>query len=249
MTTLIVIAKETIPGKVKTRLHPPLSYEEAAEVAAAAIQDTLAAASAVDVDRRILYFDGNLFPPGSEHYEVVPQGTGDLDVRLAHIFDHCTGPTVLIGMDTPQLDARVLRDMFAQWAAEDEAAQATTATATATADANAGDTDADAGTTDVFFGFANDGGFWTLGMREPDGSLIRGVPMSQDDTGRVQLDRLEAAGLRVSLVPELVDVDTIGDARTVAALAPHTRFADTLRRIEGTTSATAEGARHEHDRN
>lgn len=240
MTTLIVIAKETIPGKVKTRLHPPLSYEEAAEVAAAAIQDTLAAASAVDVDRRILYFDGNLFPPGSEHYEVVPQGTGDLDVRLAHIFDHCTGPTVLIGMDTPQLDAQVLRDMFAQWAAEDEAA---------TAYANAGDTDADAGTTDVFFGFANDGGFWTLGMREPDGSLIRGVPMSQDDTGRVQLDRLEAAGLRVSLVPELVDVDTIDDARTVAALAPHTRFADTLRRIEGTTSATAEGARHEHDRN
>lgn len=237
MTTLIVIAKETIPGKVKTRLHPPLSYEQAAEVAAAAIQDTLAAASAVDVDRRILYFDGNLFPPGSEDYEVVPQGTGDLDVRLAHIFDHCTGPTVLIGMDTPQLDARVLREMFARWAAEDEAAHA-----------GANNADADADTTDVFFGFANDGGFWTLGMREPDGSLIRGVPMSQDDTGRVQLDRLEAAGLRVSLVPELVDVDTIDDARTVATLAPHTRFAETLRRIEGTTSATAEGARHEHDR-
>jgi glycosyltransferase A (GT-A) superfamily protein (DUF2064 family) len=231
VTTLIVIAKETIPGKVKTRLHPPLSYEEAAEVAAAAIQDTLAAASAVDVDRRILYFDGNLFPPGSEDYEVVPQGTGDLDVRLAHIFDHCTGPTVLIGMDTPQLDAQVLRDMFARWAAEDE------------------DEATDAVTTDVFFGFANDGGFWTLGMREPDGSLILGVPMSQDDTGRVQLDRLEAAGLSASLVPELVDVDTIDDARTVATIAPHTRFAETLRRIEGTTSATAEGARHEHDRN
>jgi glycosyltransferase A (GT-A) superfamily protein (DUF2064 family) len=230
VTTLIVIAKETIPGKVKTRLHPPLSYEQAAEVAAAAIQDTLAAASAVDVDRRILYFDGNLFPPGSEDYEVVPQGTGDLDVRLAHMLDHCTGPTVLIGMDTPQLDAQVLRDMFARWAAEDE------------------DEATDAVTTDVFFGFANDGGFWTLGMREPDGSLIRGVPMSQDDTGRVQLDRLKAAGLRVSLVPELVDVDTIDDARTVATLAPHTRFAETLRRIEGTTSATAEGARHEHDR-
>ena len=152
-------------------------------------------------------------------------------MRLAHIFDHCTGPTVLIGMDTPQLDAQVLRDMFARWAAEDD------------------DEATDAGTTDVFFGFANDGGFWTLGMREPDGSLIRGVPMSKDDTGRVQLDRLEAAGLSVSLVPELVDVDTIDDARTVATLAPHTRFAETLRRIEGTTSATAEGARHEHDRN
>jgi len=42
MTTLVVIAKETIPGKVKTRLHPPLSLEQAADVAAAAIQDTLA---------------------------------------------------------------------------------------------------------------------------------------------------------------------------------------------------------------
>jgi glycosyltransferase A (GT-A) superfamily protein (DUF2064 family) len=243
VTTLIVIAKETIPGKVKTRLHPPLSYEEAAEVAAAAIQDTLAAASSVDVDRRILYFDGNLFPPGSEHYEVVPQRTGDLDVRLAHIFDHCTGPTVLIGMDTPQLDAQVLRDMFAQWAAEDDRRSR------ASDSDSDSDSERDAGTTDVFFGFANDGGFWTLGMREPDGSLIRGVPMSQDDTGRVQLDRLEAAGLRVRLVPELVDVDTIDDARTVATLAPQTRFAETLRRIEGTTSATAEGARHEHDRN
>ena len=47
MTTLVVIAKETIPGKVKTRLHPPLSLEQAADVAAAAIQDTL------DVVRRL----------------------------------------------------------------------------------------------------------------------------------------------------------------------------------------------------
>ena len=81
---------------------------------------------------------------------------------------------------------------------------------------------------DAWLGFANDGGFWLLALRDPRGDLIRGVPMSRDDTGSIQLDRLLDAGLRVRLLPELVDVDTIEDAREVAASAPETRFARTL---------------------
>ena len=45
-------------------------------------------------------------------------------------------------------------------------------------------------TIDAWFGPATDGGFWALGMREPRGDLIRGVPMSRDDTGAQQLRRL-----------------------------------------------------------
>ena len=197
-TTIILIAKETIPGKVKTRLHPAVSLEQAAMLAAASIRDTLATIAQLPASRRILLFDGARVPAGAENFEVIPQVDGDLDERLAAIFDECTGPTVLIGMDTPQVTVRDLAPAFEAW------------------------------TADAFFGPANDGGFWALGMAEPRGDLIRGVPMSRNDTGRIQLERLLAAGLDVQLLPELTDVDTIDDARAVAAAAPSTEFAATL---------------------
>ena len=201
MTTIVVIAKETIPGRVKTRLHPPLSLEQAADVAAAAIQDTLAVASALPATRRVLLFDGNRTPPGSEQFDVIPQIGGDLDARLGALFDEVDGPTVLIGMDTPQVTVETLTPVFADWTDD----------------------------VDAWFGPANDGGFWALGLARPTGDLLRGVPMSRDDTGAHQLRRLAEAGLRVRTLPELVDVDTIDDARLVAATAPRSRFAAALR--------------------
>ena len=203
MTTLVVIAKEPLPGRAKTRLHPPLSLEQAALVAAAAIDDTLRAMAAVPAGRRVLLFDGMVPPPGSDDYEVVPQVDGGLDERLAAIFDASSGPTVLVGMDTPQLTAAHLAPAFADWSLGSRGA-------------------------DAWFGPASDGGFWALGMREPRGDLIRGVPMSADTTGAQQLQRLEDAGLTVGMLDTLDDVDTIDDARTVAALAPLTRFAAVL---------------------
>jgi glycosyltransferase A (GT-A) superfamily protein (DUF2064 family) len=209
VTTIILIAKETIPGKVKTRLHPPLSLEQAAELAAASISDTLDAIAPLPATRRILLFDGIRLPLGSEPYDVIPQTTGTLDARLGAIFDECEGPTVLIGMDTPQLRASDLAPAFADWPTG----------------------------VDAWFGPASDGGFWALGMAEPRGDLIRGVPMSRDDTGRIQLDRLTAAGLSVAMLRELTDVDTIDNAREVAALAPNGRFASTLGRFLDGASA------------
>lgn len=211
MTTLVVIAKECVPGRVKTRLNPPLSLEQAARVAAASLSDTLRAVASLPATRRILAFEGNLLPDGSEDYEVIPQSSGGLDMRLAAIFDRCSGPTVLIGMDTPQLTAEVLDPLFSDWPSD----------------------------VDAWFGPANDGGFWVLGLAEPDGSLIRGVPMSQDDTGAVQLRRLTDAGLRVRMLPELVDVDTIADAREVARQAPDGEFARTLRSVDAATEVSS----------
>lgn len=201
MTTLVVIAKECLPGRVKTRLHPAVSLEQAAELAAASLADTLATGLEVDADRRILAFDGDIAPAGSERYEIVPQTAGGLDERLAAIFDTISGPTVLIGMDTPQLRADDLAGFF-PW--PDDA--------------------------DFVFGPACDGGFWSIGMRDPRGDLIRGVPMSRDDTGVRQLARLSEAGGAIRMLPPLTDVDTIVEAHAVAALAPHTRFARTLDR-------------------
>ena len=139
-------------------------------------------------------------------------------MRLGAIFDRCDGPTVLIGMDTPQLSAATLAPLCAAAAWTE---------------------------TDAWIGFANDGGFWCLGLAEPDGALVRGVPMSLSSTGTVQLERLTSAGLRVSLLPELIDVDTIDDARAVALLAPQTRFARTLKSFEAAPSSTQQGSGQE----
>ncbi|WP_335980194.1 TIGR04282 family arsenosugar biosynthesis glycosyltransferase [Streptomyces sp. CA2R106] len=197
MATLVVIAKEPVPGRAKTRLCPPFTPQQAADLAAAALADTLAAVAATPADRRLLVLDGApgaWLPPG---IDVVPQVAGGLDQRLAAAFGHCDGPTLLIGMDTPQVTPALLH------------------------------TAPEPGT-GAWFGPAADGGFWALGLAEPDPDLVLGVPMSTPYTGRAQRDRLTAAGLTVRDLPVLRDVDTAADAAWVAARAPGTRFATAL---------------------
>ena len=50
---IVVIAKEPYPGRVKTRLTPPFTPVEAAELAAASLSDTLAAVAGTTVARQI----------------------------------------------------------------------------------------------------------------------------------------------------------------------------------------------------
>ena len=197
MTAIVVIAKECLPGKVKTRLHPPLSLEQAAELAAASLADTLAVASQLPATRHILAFDGVTAPVEASAWEILPQSAGGLDERLAAIFDTLAEPTLLLGMDTPQVSAELLAPVFTDWGDE----------------------------TDAWFGPADDGGFWALALKNPSGTLLRGVPMSRSDTGAHQLRRLDEAGLSVRVLPTLTDIDTITDAHTVASAAPRTRFA------------------------
>ncbi|MFE1176885.1 DUF2064 domain-containing protein [Streptomyces sp. NPDC058773] len=199
--TLLVIAKEPVPGRVKTRLTPPYTPREAAALAEAALADTLHTVLRAPVRRRVLVLDG---VPGSwlpSGFDVVPQGAGGLDERIAAAFGHCDrGPALLVGMDTPQLTtdllARVGRDG-----------------------------------SDAWFGPAADGGFWALGFADPAraAALVRGVPMSTDRTGAIQRRRLAEAGLSVSDLPVLRDVDTAADAAEVAACCPPgSRFTTTL---------------------
>src|SRR5215208_6714786 len=74
VTALLVIAKAPVPGRVKTRLSPPCTPEQAATLAAAALRDTLEAAAASRRARRlVLALDGSApswLPPG---IEVIPQ--------------------------------------------------------------------------------------------------------------------------------------------------------------------------------
>nr|WP_232247871.1 DUF2064 domain-containing protein [Kitasatospora azatica] len=203
--TLLVIAKAPVPGRVKTRLTPPFTPEQAAALARAALTDTLRTLGTVPAGRRILVLDGaaqdSWLPPG---WTVLPQVAGGLDARLAAAFGHAPAdaPALLVGMDTPQLSAAALAEPLS-------------------AAARAG--------ADAWFGPAADGGFWALGLARPSAALaeqlLLGVPMSTPQTGALLLARLAAAGLRVTRLPELRDVDTAEDAAEVARLAPDSAFA------------------------
>jgi glycosyltransferase A (GT-A) superfamily protein (DUF2064 family) len=107
-TALLVIAKEPVPGRVKTRLVPPGTPRQAATLAEAGLADTLHAVLAAAARRRVLVLDGepgSWLPPG---FDVVPQCGGGLDERLAAVFAAVPGPALLIGMDTPQLTPGLL---------------------------------------------------------------------------------------------------------------------------------------------
>jgi rSAM/selenodomain-associated transferase 1 len=201
---LLVIAKEPVAGRVKTRLCPPCTPEQAARLARAALEDTLAACDrAAGGGRRVLVLSGRpgaWLPPG---WEVIPQRGEGLAERLAAAFADVGGPALLVGMDTPQ----VLPDGVAEGLAALDRA-------------------------DAAFGPATDGGYWAIGLREPDPAVFAGVRMSRVFTGAIQRARLAALGLRTVDLPPLRDVDDIAAARAVALDAPGTRFAAALAEID-----------------
>jgi hypothetical protein len=197
--TLAVIAKAPAPGRSKTRLCPALSPVEAAELAEAALRDTLAAVAGTAVERAVVVLDGPSGPWLPAGLDVIPQRGDGLDERLANAFSDLPSPTLIIGMDTPQVSPALLeRGLRALRVAG------------------------------AVLGPAVDGGYWAIGMRDPDPRALLGVPMSSAVTLAAQRVRLRALGLTVVDVDTLRDVDTYSDAIAVASRAPDTVFARAL---------------------
>lgn len=210
MTAVLVVAKAPEPGKVKTRLGADIGMEAAAEVAAAALLDTLAACAEAS-DERHVSLAGDLagavradeLAAALRGWTVHEQVGADFAERLADAHARVPGPVLQVGMDTPHLTAEQLREA---------------ATGLASYDA--------------VLGPADDGGWWLLGLRDPaDAVALVGVPMSTDTTGADTRAALEARGLSVGTTSALRDVDTVGDADLVAALAPGSRFAQAWARV------------------
>lgn len=201
---VLVVAKEPVPGSVKTRLCPPCSASQAAELAEAALADTLEAVVKCDAGRRLLALDGRPGPWLPAGFEVFPQQGRGLDERLAAAWEHAAGPGLQIGMDTPQVTAGLLDDCLQPLAA---------------------------GSASAALGLAEDGGWWALGLRRPDPAVFVGVPMSTPHTGRAQERRLRDLGHDPIRLPRLRDVDRIDDALAVANEAPGTLFAEACRRL------------------
>lgn len=203
---MLILAKAPEPGRVKTRLCPPLTPVEAAALAEAALRDTLAAAVAA-ASHVVLVLDGEPAPWVPPGVEVVPQATGGLDRRLARAWAGVSAPAVQIGMDTPQLAPADLDHAYRVLLRPG---------------------------VDAVLGPAADGGWWLIGLRRGRADAFLDVPASQPDTGARQLDRLRRLGLRVELLEVRRDVDTVADAAAVADEAPGTRFAAAFRDVVDT---------------
>lgn len=213
---LLVVAKAPVPGLAKTRLCPPATSEQAADLAAAALLDTLDAVLATADTVPVVALTGDLSGSAREaevramleQCIVIPQRGSGLALRLTHAHAD-TGallpglPVLQIGMDTPQVTAAGLGMLTASLRDHD-----------------------------ALLGSATDGGWWVLGLKEPrHAKVLTDVPMSRPDTGENTRRALVSAGLRPLTAPTLSDVDTFADAEFVADAAPESRFACSVRRL------------------
>lgn len=203
---MLVLAKQPLPGRSKTRLQAAFTPAETTILAAAALSDTLSAVRASRIRRRVLVFDGD--PVGwDQGLEVLAQSSGDLAQRLTAAFRDvgATGPAdrmLLIGMDTPQVTPLLLESSW--------------------------------GSADAVLGLSEDGGFWAIGLRGVDpAAVFSGIEMSTERTGAAQLGRLIDLGLAVALLPPLRDVDLPADADSVADRWPDLTFSRRHRQLVG----------------
>jgi len=191
--TLVVMVKEPHPGRVKTRLGRDIGMVAAAWWFRHQVRRLLRRVEdprwhlvlAVSPDRAGMA--SRVWPA---HLPRVPQGRGDLGVRMARLFRHLPlGPVCIIGADIPGIERGHIARAFAAL-----------------------------GDHDAVIGPAPDGGYWLIGLRRTaavPARLFNGVRWSgataRDDT------LASLAGQRVALVDMLRDVDTARDLSREAA--------------------------------
>ena len=153
---MLVVAKAPVAGRVKTRLGRVVGMEHAAQLAAAALLDTIAVCvAAYGVMRCHLALDGDLADAersrelldATAGWTVHPQRGADFATRLVNAHEDTAAaadaPVVQVGMDTPHLRAQTLTEVGSRL------------------------TDPDA----AVIGPAFDGGWWLLGVGSPQ--LVR----------------------------------------------------------------------------
>ncbi|GAA1808753.1 DUF2064 domain-containing protein [Nocardioides hankookensis] len=205
---VLVVAKAPIAGRVKTRLGAEIGMASAAEIAAAALLDTMAACrAAFGPDACLLSIEGDFadavrgdeLTRAVDGWSVARQRGSTFAERLAnaHLDVPPGGPVVQVGMDTPQVTPALLTEVAA--AAELH---------------------------DAVLGPAEDGGWWVLALRRPTAARsLHDVPMSTPTTYDDTRAALVGEGLDVAVTATLRDVDTVEDAEAVAAEAAAGEFA------------------------
>jgi rSAM/selenodomain-associated transferase 1 len=192
--TLIIMAKQPVMGRLKTRLAREVGAVEAIRFYRNALRCVVARLSrdprwqtllAISPDTSI---GAGCWPNGVAR---AGQGRGDLGTRMQRLLElPRAGRVVLIGSDIPAVGPSHIADAFGHL-----------------------------GRNDVVFGPAVDGGFWLVGLRScprpgrPFGSVRWSHPETLADTLR------NLGYARVGFAARLGDVDTAGDLRNLGGVA------------------------------
>ena len=190
---LVIFARVPVPGRVKTRLSPAYSAEEACEIHRALVADVVersARAVAGRADLFLAWSDpaaaGSAADPLPSGVVVESQGPGDLGERMAFAMQGKLRAgyrrTVLLGSDSPTLPADHLLAAF------DALREA-----------------------DVVLGPSDDGGYYLVGMSRLHVEIFRGIEWGSDGVLGATRARLKRSGTPYIDLGMWHDVDTPED--------------------------------------
>jgi uncharacterized protein len=185
---LVVMARWPATGRCKSRLGAGIGLAAAARIQRRLSEHTLATARQLDGTELVLAVSG-LGPCGAQRWghslgahRAVLQGDGGLGSRMARQLARAcregAQQVLLIGTDLPQLAQGDL-----------EAASAALAERP------------------LVLGPASDGGYWLIGLRRPQPSLLSGIPWGSAAVLRRTLERAAALGLEPALLAQRSDLD------------------------------------------
>ncbi|HJV64630.1 MAG TPA: TIGR04282 family arsenosugar biosynthesis glycosyltransferase [Geomonas sp.] len=185
---LAIFAKTPAAGKVKTRLTPPLSPEESAELYRCMLLDTVARMAPLHIDTFVFYHgEREFFDAAIPGLPLIPQAGDCLGKRLEHAFTALFAlgydARVVIGSDAPDLPLPFVRQAF----------------------------DLLSEGRDAVFGPAEDGGYYLVGLRNGHGCLFRGIPWSGPLVLETSLAIARREGFDSYLLPNWYDVDSPAD--------------------------------------
>lgn len=197
-SALVIFAKYPRPGRVKTRLCPPLSSEDACRLYEAFLKDAIHAARSVGSVARF----AAVTPPSAvnsfrsflpKSFTVIPQRRGNLGARMEHVFRSLFrrgfGRVCIMGSDHPLVDGKVLRkalDVLRK--------------------------------NEVVLGPTQDGGYYLIGMRRWIPGLFEGIAWSTGAVWQQTVARLEARTISYGILAGTWDVDTAKDLKMVSSL-------------------------------
>ncbi|MGH7274115.1 MAG: TIGR04282 family arsenosugar biosynthesis glycosyltransferase [Nitrospiria bacterium] len=211
---LVIFAKAPVAGKVKTRLFPHLTSEDATQLHRAFVLDTLTRLKTIRGIRRYIACYPSLTHPFfqqlSQDFQIglLDQQGDDLGQRMGGIvktlMQSGCSRVVLIGTDIPTLPTSYVKDAFNFL--QRRAPQ-----------------------TDVVLGPSEDGGYYLIGLSRWVPQLFEGIPWSTDKVFEITLQKIHDLGLKFEILPKWFDVDDYKHLKTLAAqlaqqpdLAPHT---------------------------
>lgn len=192
---LVVMAKEPVPGQVKTRLFPQLSPQEAAHLYLCFLQDIMTEMSALeDIELAIAYTPEHARETFAsialKGFLLFPQHGKDLGERLCNIFMEKLGEgydaVSIINSDSPDLPKSLVAESFRLLSHQ----------------------------ADVVFGPCNDGGYYLIGMRNIYPDLFTGIPWSTGNVLSKSLEIAKKSGIKTVLLPPWNDIDTFQDLLT-----------------------------------